>query len=62
MCVSFDLGWILSRANLKDVFVHFEDLKYHGLIDVLRCDIICMTFEQCYENKIFELHRYINVY
>ena len=35
MCVSFGLGWILSRANLKDVFVYFEDLKSHGLTDVL---------------------------
>ena len=35
VCASFGLGWIFSLANLKDVFVHFEDLKYHGLTDVL---------------------------
>ena len=46
MCVSFGLGWILSRANLKDVFVCFEDLKYHGLTDVLAVMRHHLTFEQ----------------
>ena len=70
MCVSFGLGWILSRANLKDVFVYFEDLKSHGLTDVLAVMRHHLTFIwakfsfvlECYVNNIFKFHRYINVY